>query len=290
MMKTRWLIRCVLVLSAAGLASADLVANVPDGVTGLWTFFDLPVYQTAAIGQDLVGNAMGTGLLGPDTQIGTLHDPDLYTTNKVIQTRNYNSYLQVNHNIGANGGGSLTNQYTVALDYRQTQANPQNSLFNTYIDSPTATEPAELRFLRVGDEGFVSTIGSEATGYSTQTLVANDWHRIVWSVQNGVDGYFRVYVDGILFLDAPGQAIDGDYALNNFFHMFTGAGWSDNWGICGNLMTWNRALSGEEIAPMGGWSIGDTVEDSPTPLLFVPEPTSLAILALGGLLALRRKQ
>ncbi len=151
---------CLLAV-AAGTASAALGDVSPVGLTGLWTFHDNPTYQTARFGTDLVGNAMGTSLTGPWTDIGTQADPLAYSDGKIVQNQTYNSYLTVTHNIGANGGGIYTNEYTLAMDYKADSGT--TSLFNT-ITNDTLTNPAELRYLQVS--GSTAQIGSEATGYS----------------------------------------------------------------------------------------------------------------------------
>ena len=57
------------------------------------------------------------------------------------------------------------------------------------------------------------------------------------------------------------------------------------WGLVGTVATWGRALTGDEIAGMGGW-IGGAA--TPTPLL-IPEPATMSLLALGVLLGLIRR-
>jgi len=109
------------------------------------------------------------------------------------------------------------------------------------------------------------------------------WHRIVWSVNNG--NWFRVYVDGTLYLDGTPQSVDGRFSLElDRFNLFADDSWEDMWGYVSTAMTWARALTSEEVAGMGGW-IGSAV--SPTPL-YVPEPGMFSLLALGGLVLFRR--
>jgi hypothetical protein len=56
-------------------------------------------------------------------------------------------------------------------------------------------------------------------------------------------------------------------------------------GLVGTIAVWNRALGSAEVADLGGWLNGSA---TPTPLIIIPEPMTLAVLALGGLL-IRRK-
>jgi hypothetical protein len=127
-------------------------------------------------------------------------------------------------------------------------------------------------------------IGVGDTGYSELTYNTMAWHRIVLSVDNS--SFFDVYVDGVLFLHAAGQGVDGRFSLNDNFYLLTDDSWEDQWGLLGTVATWDHALTSAEVAGMGGW-IGTAT--TPTPLVFVPEPATMAILALGGLLLRRKK-
>ena len=259
------------VLAVAGIANA---ANVPPGVTGLWRFQDSANKLTATIGVDLTTSAAGNSawMPGPWTVI----EPGL-SDGGVVQERSWD-YLTVNPSFTANGGGSYVNEYTVAVDYVQTSGlTSWNSLFQTSwggndSDGDLFTDGA-------------GHIGIGAAGYSTLTYDASTWHRIVWSIDNG--SFFRVYVDGTLFLDGTPQDVDGRFSLYpDRFNLFADESWEDQWGLVGTAATWNRALSSDEVAGMGGW-IGGAAE--PTPLM-IPEPATLGLLALGGLTLLRRRR
>jgi hypothetical protein len=252
------------VLATAGIVNAQ---NVPSGVTGLWRFQDSANKLTATVGTALTTSDPGnsTWFSGPWTVI----NPGL-SDGGVVQERSWD-YLTVTHGIAPNGG-SYVNQYTVAIDYQQTQAG-WNSLFQT--GSPHGNDGD----LWIAPDG---TIGVGDVGYSSMTFNSATWHRIVWSVNNG--SFFRVYVDGTLFLDGAGQAIDGRFSLDPTFHLFADDSWEDMWGLVGTVATWDRALSSSEVAGMGGW-IGSATE--PTPLT-IPEPSTLSLLALAGLALLRK--
>lgn len=266
-----WTVSIVALLVVAGVASA---ANVPAGVTGFWRFQNEADKLKATLGVDLTTSdpANSAWMVGPWTVI----EPGL-SDNGIVQERSWD-YLTVNPSFVANGGGDYVNQYTVAVDYVQTSGlTGWNSLFQT---ADTGN----------GNDGDLFTdgaghIGVGVTGYSTLTYDASKWHRIVWSIDNS--SFFRVYVDGVLFLDAAGQGVDGRYSLYpDHFHLFADDSWEDAWGLVGTVATWNRALSSAEVAGMGGWIDGAA---EPTPLIF-PEPTTLVLLALGGLVSLRRRR
>ena len=107
------------------------------------------------------------------------------------------------------------------------------------------------------------------------------WHRIVLSVDT--TSFFDVYVDGVQFLAGGATGLDGRFSLElDRFNLFADNDWEDSWILCGTVATWGRALSAEEIAPMGGW-IGSSA--TPTPLYIIPEPATMSLLALGGIIS-----
>jgi len=283
-MKKQVLFGCVLVLAAVSATFAAIGDVSPVGLTGLWTFQGGANWQTGVVGQPLGGTVGNHSVVGPWIEIGTQANPTAYSGNLQVQIWSADKYITVNPAFTANGGGSYVNQYTIAFDYQQTQAGGLNSLFQTAWD-PIGSE-AELFFKEVS--AGVYQVGHDAAGWSTQTFNATNWHRVVIAADNA--SFFRVYLDGTLFLDAPGLGVDGRYSLyTDRFHLFAGDwNWGNQkWGYCSTIATWNRALSSTEIANMGGWIGGASM---PTPLRLVPEPATMSLLTLGGLLALRRSR
>ena len=204
-------------LMAAGVAQA--VVNVGDGMTGLWRFQNSANFGAATYGSDITFNTSYGGLMtGPWTDIGTVDWHTRYSDGGIFQEQSWN-YMSVAHGISANGGGSYVNQYTVAIDYYQGSLNGlwdgnyYNSLFQT---SASNGNDGDL-FIK-GPDYANSVIGSGDLGYSTATFNSGSWHRIVWSVNNG--NFFRIYVDGALYLDAAGQEVDGRYSLDPTFCLF----------------------------------------------------------------------
>ncbi len=265
-----------LIITALVAATVAQAADVPAGVTGLWRFQDSANKLSATLGSPLVSSHVDNSawMGGPITVI----NPGL-TDSGVVQERT-SDFLTVNPNFTANGGGEgiYVNEYTVAIDYVQTSgATTWNSLFQT-----AATGTANDGDLWTDGAGH---IGVGDVGYSTLTYDASSWHRIVWSVDNG--SFFRVYVDGTLYLDGAGQAVDGRFALyTDTFHLFADNDGEDQWGLVGTVATWDRALTTDEVSGMGGWIGG-----SPTPTaLTIPEPSVLSLLGLGALSLLLRRR
>jgi hypothetical protein len=139
--------------------------------------------------------------MGPWTTIGTVAQPDLLTDRGVVQEQQY-GYLQCNPGLHANGGGSYVNQYTIAMDYYQTQPG-WDSLYQTAWDG--RDDDGDLF---IADDG---TIGIGDVGYSTMTFNSASWNRITLSVDT--DSFFDVYVDGVQFLHGGATGLDGRFSL-----------------------------------------------------------------------------
>lgn len=274
----------MVVLALAGSAWAVDI-NVPLDIEGLWRFQNSANKLKATLGADLVTSNPDNPVWwsGPWTMIGYPWHAGYFADGGYVQDRSWD-YLTCYHGIGdgvtGNGGGSYINEYTIAMDVK---CDPGwNSLYQTawsgnandgdlWIDASTITS---------------ATIGVGGVGYSTMTFDASKWHRIVLSVDNG--NFFRAYVDGTLYLDGAGQSIDGRFSLElDRFNLFADDSWEDVWTSCGTLAVWGRALTTEEIAPMGGW-IRTDYPDQPTGLV-IPEPGAVTMLLLGvlGLLSAR---
>lgn len=277
--------RLVSVLAVLGMAGAAFAQTgaVPGGVTGLWRFQDSTNKLKATVGTDLTSSSTSSPSWwsGPWTMIGVPGNAGAYADGGLVQDWSW-EYLTCTHGIpGANGGGSYINEYTIAMDVKpdpnwnslyQTAGNAHGNDGDLWIN---ATDRANST-IGVG--------GTEGVGYSSQTFDGNGWHRIVLSVDNG--NFFRVFVDGTLFVDAPGRNIDGRFSLNlDNFHLFADDNWEDAWTSCGTVAVWGRALTNDEAFNMGGWLNG-----SPTPTaLMIPDPATLSLAAFGGLVCLFRR-
>lgn len=278
-------------LAVANVASA--VVNVPSGVTGLWRFESLDTNtgratMAATIGSDMTNSNPNNGsFLGmPSVQIGTDSSPFLYQDSGSAQSRSHD-WFTAPHGIAPNGGGTYVNEYTLLWDYRQTSGiGNWNSFYQTR--SPVVDTGASDGDLFTNAQ---SQIGIGATGYSTESYNTGQWNRIVLSVDN--DNFFRVYVNGVLFLDGAGQPTDGRFSLEPEVHLLVDNNWEDQWGQLGTFMAWDHALTSSQVAGMGGWEEDQSVETGnpfPTPLT-IPEPSSMILFGLGltSLIAVRRR-
>jgi len=179
-------------------------------------------------------------------------------------------------NLGNNPALLDSEQLTYALLYRTDSG-------NEFMRMVVSDNEASNDFSLVMDQGRITLLldntndqtsdvwwtGSTVGGYND-----GDWHHIV-AVRDS-DTEARLYVDGMevdLFMRGGGSWGTSNYPL-------IGARSDNAWGYVGDMdeiAIWNRALTGAE---------SNRLFQS----LVVPEPTSLSLLALGGLALLRRRR
>ena len=151
------------------------------------------------------------------------------------------SYLKMTHGILPNGGGAMVNEYTLQIDFSVPQSGILHSFFQT---DPTNTSDADLI------TNSSNAIGTAATTFSNNTISANTWYRMFVVVKNG--SYFKIYINGELWLDAAGQPIDGRFALANELLLFADNDGGDGNILCSEIGIWEVALTESEIADIGG--------------------------------------
>jgi len=194
---------------------------------GWWKFDDPTNLLKAEIGNPLA-------------LVGTQESVDGPAVDNKATKLGVGSYLKMTSGIAANGGGTKVNQYSMQIDFEVPETTSLHALLQT--DKTNATD-AELFINTAGN------IGSTATTYTTDDIQANNWYRMVLSVKNGE--FFRVYINGDLWLDAPGQAIDGNYALDNVLLLFANKNNQSGSILCSELSIWEVPLTDAEVADIG---------------------------------------
>jgi len=204
-----------------------VTAQVPDRV-GWWKFDNAADLLTADIGSALVLTGTQTSVDGPvaenlATQVGL------------------GSYLTMAHGIAANLGGTMVNEYTVQIDFSVSAIGVWHSFIQT--DNTNGSD-ADL-FTKASN----NTIGTSATGYSTNTISADTWYRMLISVKNGE--FFNVYLNGELCLSGTFQDIDGRWALGTDLLVFADNDGDDAAINCSELGIWDVALDAAQALELG---------------------------------------
>jgi hypothetical protein len=222
-MKTKLLLSVVL-LTLCGFYYAN--AAVPER-KGWWKFDD-PT--------DLLKAEIGT----PLTLAGTQSSVDGPAEGNLATQIGVGSYLSMTHGIAANGGGSLVNEYSLQFDILMPEASMWHAIYQTATDN---SEDAEM---------FINTdnlIGAWRFGYSTNSLEANTWYRLVVTVKNGE--FFKIFMDGELWVEGAGQDVDGRDALMEMLLVFADNDGEDNTMQLAEVGIWDVALTDSEVAELG---------------------------------------
>jgi hypothetical protein len=142
------------------------------------------------------------------------------------------------------------------------------------------------------DDGEVFTNGSGALGIDGDYFGAagGDWHRVVLVFDMASATPMTTYIDGVLnhahtvdeLGGPPNAAVDGRWALLDSFNAFSDNGGGEEETLAvSNLALFNTALTGDQVAALGGPG-----------RIIVPEPGALVLIlmALVGLAGIVRCQ
>ncbi len=208
----------------------DPTNQMPERV-GLWKFEDSMDLTKAELGSDLQLTGFASSSVGPALNNNAVFvDPG--------------NYFTMDHGISGNGDGFLVNEYTLQIDFSVPELNIWHAFFQT---DDTNGSDADL-FIN-GGSSIPNTIGTSTSGYTSNTIAANTWYRMLVTVKNGV--FFRIYMNGEVWLDAAGQAVDGRWALTNLLLMFADNDGEDGTIICSELGIWDVALNAIQAAKLG---------------------------------------
>ena len=195
-------------------------------------------------------------------------------------------FFAIANPIGANGGGTLTNQYSVVMDVMFPAAGA-NGGFTSLVQTGADPHGSDGDLFVRGDGG-AGISGDYSDAATAARFPYGQWNRVVWTVDttmpagSDASGY-RIYLNGQLqnVVQSPsGWSVDGRYALGNTFSVFADEDGETNAGDISTLMFFNGALSAAEVAALGG------------PQAAVPEPAALATVAMAsaGLVVRRRRR
>ncbi|HQI71348.1 MAG TPA: fibronectin type III domain-containing protein, partial [Bacteroidales bacterium] len=201
----------------------------PTSLAGRWTFDNASNLLQATIGNNLVLTGTHAIVPGPVPGDGAI-------------AIDAGSYYTCTHGIPANGGGSYVNEYSIMFDIMIDNPKEYHCLFQTNQSNSND-----------GDVFFNpnSQLGISATGYTGFSIKANNWYRVVVTVD--LASSLRYYIDGKLVLDAVSQPIDGTYSLDPTVLFFADENGEDNMIYVAQVALFNTSLGAAEVLGLGGF-------------------------------------
>ena len=234
-------------LAIASLAQAGLV--------GLWEFNNPQNLTSATIGANL-------GLTGSHTAVAGIGAVD------GAAQIGKGSYYTVTSGIGANGGGTYTNEWTLVYDIKS----PLTASYSSLLQTNTANSNDGDLFTKSNGQIGVSATGNAPAG----TVSADTWYRLVVRVDNG--NLYELWKDGMCVLNGNPQSIDGRFSLENVFLLFADEDGEEELVDVSMVALYDETLSGEAIQVLGG--AGNPI----------PEPATMVLMGLGGIVFVRRRK
>jgi len=219
---------------------------------GHWTFNDPDNLTEAEVGNILVLSGSHTAVEGPNDTSGAVRI-------------SLGSYYTATHGISPNGGGSMVNSYTIVMDVKISTLGLYYALYQTDIANSNDGD------WFVNKDG---NIGIGQTGYTSETLIPEEWYRIALSVSNSERHDY--YINGFKVLSGTPSTVDGRFSLDTKVLFFADENSEDNTFDVANLKIFSRDLSDSEINELGGFE-RQISRVKTYPYLQSPTPTSIYV-------------
>ncbi len=197
-------------------------------LVGLWEFNNTASPLTATVGTDLTLSGSHTTIAG-------------WTAGDNGVTIGAGSYYTASNPTGGNGGGTYTNEYSLLIDFRISSIGSWHSFYQTNTGNGNDGD----LWIRSSD----GQIGVSSVGYGAEGAIANVWHRMIVSVDNGT--HYRIYLDGRIVEDGAVQGVDGRFSLENVFLLFADNDGEDTALDITTVGLFNNALTEADVEGLG---------------------------------------
>jgi Purple acid Phosphatase, N-terminal domain len=240
-----------------------IIPGQPSGMVGYWDFENnATLFQsTSGLGLDLILS----GSSGAITQVPGPGAGDMAIS------KTSGKYLNCNHQIPANGGSTMwVNKYSLLIDFRMPAVNNWRTFYQTNMSNSN------------DGDAFMNTtahIGVGALGYSPSTLIANEWYRMVMTVDCG--NAIKFYIDGQEWVPGAPDFLNGRFSLDlNGVLILADDNGEDGAMDIARIILFDRYLGSNEVFDLGGYGHNPNVTPggvSMNPYLQTPTTTSMNI-------------
>ncbi|MFC1730702.1 T9SS type A sorting domain-containing protein [candidate division KSB1 bacterium] len=233
-------------LFSANTQAQDLDPSNWPNLKGYWKFQNVSDLTKATVGNDLMLTGTHVSVTGPaygDTAIR-------------IDT---GSYYTCYHNISPNGGGDSVNRYSLMFDFKVLNLERWHTFFQT---DTTNMNDGEC-FIRPITSSNAGAIGVGYTSYTTDTVIPEQWYRLVISINLG--NFYRYYLNGSLVLEGDTDEIfiDERFALTPKILFFADNNQEDDTIDIASMAIFDTCLTSAQVAMLG--SIDPCVANPPVP-------------------------
>lgn len=225
------------------VVSLTLLSQARADLVGLWEFENAGNLNEATLGTDLSPTGAPIAIAGSGgSDAGAAQvDPAMYYT--------------ATNSIGANGGGTFTNVYTLVMD-----VNSPGAGWNSLIDIDAGVFSTDGDFFTRND-GF---LGIDGDYFSANGTLGADgsWHRIVLVFDTGSTEPITSYIDGNLAhahtiaelsnFDANYPGIDKRWAMHGTFDFFYDNDGDRETTLVSNLGVYDEALDFAAVGILSG--------------------------------------
>jgi autotransporter-associated beta strand protein len=231
------------------------VLSAAPRLVGHWGFSD-----ETNLGQPVFGNPLGINGTAPAWSASMSDGSGTSLSGVVTTEAGSANYFLATHDIGANGGGTRTNQYTLVFDVKR----PSGTKWRCFYQTDLANGNDGEYFTR-GDGGVTNSLGRSTIGYTPEAMPEDTWIRLVVSVDLG--NTLTTYIDGVKVKSHNALGTDnGDYSLDPSQVLL----FADNNGENQPLDVGMVAIFDGALTDLQAEALGHT--DDP---LALPEPTDL---------------